>query len=100
MDFALNDDQAAIQAAARAFAEAELAPHSARWDEDREFPVETLRAALARAMHDATINQRLTGLGASIPPAAEITPARYTTVIREETETSREAVRIGNIKLE
>ena len=62
--------------------------------------VETLRAALARAMHDATINQRLTGLGASIPPAAEITPARYATVIREETETSREAVRIGNIKLD
>ena len=59
-----------------------------------------LRAALARAMHDATINQRLTGLGASIPPAAEITPARYATVIREETETSREAVRIGNIKLD
>ena len=40
------------------------------------------------------------GLGASIPPAAEITPARYTTVIREEMETSREAVRIGNIKLD
>jgi len=62
--------------------------------------VETLRAALARAMHDATINQRLTGLGGSIPPASEITPARYATVIREETETSREAVRIGNIKLD
>ena len=48
MDFALNDDQAAIQAAARTFAEAELAPHSARWDEDREFPVQTLRAAACR----------------------------------------------------
>lgn len=36
MDFALNDDQRAIQDAARAFAEAELAPHSARWDEDKQ----------------------------------------------------------------
>ena len=45
MDFALNDDQRAIQDAARAFAEAELAPHSARWDEDKHFPVDVLKAA-------------------------------------------------------
>jgi tripartite-type tricarboxylate transporter receptor subunit TctC len=62
--------------------------------------VETLRAALARAMADATIRQRLESLGAEIPPAAMITPARYAEVIREETETSRRAVQIGNIRLE
>ncbi len=45
MDFALNDDQRAIQDAARAFAEAELAPHSAEWDETKTFPVETMRLA-------------------------------------------------------
>jgi hypothetical protein len=45
MDFALNDDQRAIQDAARAFAEAELAPHSAEWDETKTFPVETMRQA-------------------------------------------------------
>ena len=45
MDFALNDDQRAIQDAARAFADAELAPHSAEWDELKIFPVETMRAA-------------------------------------------------------
>ena len=45
MDFVLSGEQAAIQAAAEAFAEAELAPHSARWDETREFPVATLRKA-------------------------------------------------------
>ncbi len=45
MDFALTDDQRAIQDAARAFAEAELAPHSARWDEDKHFPVDVLKAA-------------------------------------------------------
>lgn len=45
MDFALNDDQRAIQDAARAFADAELAPHSAEWDEHKIFPVDTMRAA-------------------------------------------------------
>jgi hypothetical protein len=32
---------------ARAFAAAELAPHAARWDEDKHFPVDTLRQAAA-----------------------------------------------------
>jgi alkylation response protein AidB-like acyl-CoA dehydrogenase len=45
MDFALTDDQRAIQDAARAFAEAELAPHSAEWDERKHFPVEVMRHA-------------------------------------------------------
>ncbi len=47
MDFQLTDDQQAIFETARAFAAAELAPHSARWDEDKVFPVETMRAAAA-----------------------------------------------------
>ena len=45
MDFALNDDQQAIQDAARAFAAAELAPHSAEWDETHHFPVDVMRRA-------------------------------------------------------
>lgn len=45
MDFALTDDQRAIQDAARAFAEAELAPHSAEWDETKHFPVDVMRQA-------------------------------------------------------
>ena len=45
MDFALSEDQRAIQAMAQAFARDELAPHSARWDEESFFPVETLRQA-------------------------------------------------------
>ncbi|HEX7886850.1 MAG TPA: acyl-CoA dehydrogenase family protein, partial [Phenylobacterium sp.] len=45
MDFELNEDQRAIEEAARAFAAAELAPHSARWDEEKTFPVDVLRAA-------------------------------------------------------
>ena len=45
MDFALNEDQAAIQAAAQSFAAAELAPHSARWDEEHHLPLDVLRRA-------------------------------------------------------
>jgi alkylation response protein AidB-like acyl-CoA dehydrogenase len=45
VDFAPSDDQRALEDAARAFAAAELAPHSARWDEDEHFPVDVLRAA-------------------------------------------------------
>lgn len=45
MDFALTDDQRAIQDAARAFSDAELAPHSAEWDETKHFPVDVMRRA-------------------------------------------------------
>ena len=45
MDFALTEDQRAIQEAARAFSDAELAPNSARWDEDKHFPVDVMRRA-------------------------------------------------------
>src|SRR6185369_5527944 len=45
MDFNLSDDQRAIEDAARAFAAAELAPHSARWDEEKHFPTDVLRKA-------------------------------------------------------
>lgn len=45
MDFALTEDQRAIQDAARAFADAELAPHSAEWDETKHLPVDVMRRA-------------------------------------------------------
>ena len=41
----LLDDQRAIQDAARGFAEAGLAPHSACWDETKHFPIDVLKAA-------------------------------------------------------
>ena len=47
MNFDLTEDQSAIRDAARAFSDAELAPHAARWDEEKHFPVEVLRQAAA-----------------------------------------------------
>jgi alkylation response protein AidB-like acyl-CoA dehydrogenase len=45
VDFSLSEDQRAIEDAARTFAAAEFAPHSARWDEEKHFPVEVMRKA-------------------------------------------------------
>jgi alkylation response protein AidB-like acyl-CoA dehydrogenase len=47
MDFKPTEDQRAIREMAQAFAAAELAPHSARWDEEKYFPVDVLRQAAA-----------------------------------------------------
>lgn len=45
MDFALTEEQQMIQAAAREFAQNEIAPIAARFDETGEFPEASIRAA-------------------------------------------------------
>ncbi len=45
MDFELNEDQQAFADMARAFAENELAPHAAEWDQQALFPVDVLKKA-------------------------------------------------------
>jgi len=47
MDFALSDEQQAIEAAASDFAAGRLAPNAARWDEEKHFPIDVLREAAA-----------------------------------------------------
>jgi alkylation response protein AidB-like acyl-CoA dehydrogenase len=61
VDFNLSDDQAAIFETARAFAAAELAPHSARWDAEGIFPVETLRAAAALGLAGIYVREDVGG---------------------------------------
>jgi alkylation response protein AidB-like acyl-CoA dehydrogenase len=63
MDFALSGDQRAIQDAALAFALAELAPHSARWDEDKHFPVDTMRRAAALGFAGIYVKEDVGGSG-------------------------------------
>ncbi len=43
MDFALTEEQEAIQEMARRFAADELAPHAGEWDEKKHFPVDVIR---------------------------------------------------------
>ena len=45
MSFNLNEEQLAFQEAARAFAQGEMEPHAAEWDEQKIFPKETIAAA-------------------------------------------------------
>ena len=63
MDFALSDDQRAIQSAAMAFSEAELAPHSARWDEEKHFPKDVLRQAAQMGFAGIYIGEDVGGAG-------------------------------------
>ena len=63
MDFALSEDQVAIQDAARAFAEGQLAPHSADWDERKHFPVDVLRQAAELGFAGIYVNEDVGGSG-------------------------------------
>ncbi|MGF1681553.1 acyl-CoA dehydrogenase family protein [Photobacterium minamisatsumaniensis] len=45
MDFALNDDQRAFASAASQFAQEQLAPNAAHWDETQTFPKDVLQQA-------------------------------------------------------
>ncbi|MDO8900899.1 MAG: acyl-CoA dehydrogenase family protein [Phenylobacterium sp.] len=65
MNFEFSDDQRALQAAAQAFAAAELAPYSARWDRESYFPVETLRQAAALGFAGIYLSEDVGGTGLS-----------------------------------
>ena len=45
MDFELSEEQGAFAQTARDFAQAELAPHAARWDAEAIFPREAIGKA-------------------------------------------------------
>ena len=50
MTFALTGEQTAIRDMARDFARARIEPHALEWDEQKTFPVETLREAATLGM--------------------------------------------------
>jgi len=63
MDFYLNEDQRAIEDAARNFAAAEFAPHSAEWDEKAIFPVPSLRKAAELGFAAIYVDPEVGGAG-------------------------------------
>jgi hypothetical protein len=65
MDFNLTEDQRAIEDAARDFAAAELAPNSARWDEEKHFPVDVLRKAAELGFAGLYVREDVGGSGLS-----------------------------------
>jgi alkylation response protein AidB-like acyl-CoA dehydrogenase len=72
MDFSLSEDQRAIQDAARAFAEAELAPHAAHWDERAFFPVDVMRRAASLGFGGIYVQEDVGGAALSRLNAAII----------------------------
>ncbi|WP_163649380.1 acyl-CoA dehydrogenase family protein [Modicisalibacter sp. 'Wilcox'] len=65
MDFALSDDQRALQQAAADFARVELAPHAADWDASAFFPVEVIRRAGEAGFLALYVDEAQGGLGLS-----------------------------------
>jgi len=72
MDFSLDDEQRALQQAARRFAQEALAPNAAVWDADSHFPLETIAAAGELGFCGLYAPAALGGLGMSRLDAALI----------------------------
>jgi len=78
MDFTLSEEQAAIRDMARDFAARELAPNADRWDQDKHFPIDTLREAAALGMGGIYVRDDVGGSGLSRLDAALIFEALST----------------------
>ncbi|MBN9452748.1 MAG: isobutyryl-CoA dehydrogenase [Bosea sp.] len=76
--FSLTEDQIAIRDMAQDFAAEALAPHAARWDEEKHFPVEEMRAAAALGMGGIYIRDDVGGSGLTRLDAALIFEALST----------------------
>ena len=72
MNFEYNQDQLAIQAMAKNFAETEFAPYASEWDQNEIFPVETLKKAAELGLAAIYVNERYGGSGLSRLDAAII----------------------------
>ena len=65
MDFRLSDEQLQIQQMVRDFAESEIKPSLAEWDEAQHFPVDTFKRAGELGMLGVTIPEEYGGAGLS-----------------------------------
>jgi hypothetical protein len=63
MDFELSEEQRAFQETARDFADQEMAPNAARWDEKKIFPVDVLRQAAALGFGGIYVSEAVGGSG-------------------------------------
>jgi alkylation response protein AidB-like acyl-CoA dehydrogenase len=64
MDFALTDDQREIQALAREFADAEIAPHATDWDREHRFPHEVFARLAELGLMGVCVPEEDGGAGA------------------------------------
>ncbi len=64
MDFELSAEQREIQALAREFAEAEIAPHAAAWDREHRFPQQLFASLAELGLMGVCVPEELGGAGA------------------------------------
>ncbi|MET4806251.1 isobutyryl-CoA dehydrogenase [Limibacillus sp. MBR-115] len=72
MDFEWTEEQHAFQAVARDFAQNEMLPHAASWDENETFPIEVLRQAAALGFGGIYVGEDVGGSGLTRLDAAII----------------------------
>ena len=72
MDFSLTEEQLAFQHTARCLARDRLLPNASRWDEERHFPAEELRAAAHLGFAGIYVDEEFGGSGLSRLDAALI----------------------------
>ncbi len=66
MDFALNDEQHALQETARRFAQNEIAPAAAHFDQVGEFPREIIKKAWELGLASMCVPEAYGGVGLSV----------------------------------
>jgi len=64
VDFDLTSDQLDVQKLCREFAEAEVAPHAAKWDENSEFPLDCVKKMGELGLLGLPIPEKYGGAGA------------------------------------
>lgn len=74
----LTEDQLAIQAMAREFADEKIAPHAIDWDERKHFPVDVLKEAAGLGMAAIYVREDIGGSGMTRHDAALIFEALAT----------------------
>jgi alkylation response protein AidB-like acyl-CoA dehydrogenase len=75
MQFALTDDQLAIQEVARRFTATRITPHAAHWDAEHIFPVDTIKASAELGFGAIYVSEAGGGIGLGRLEAALIMEA-------------------------
>ena len=65
LDEVLTGEERAVVARARAFAEEHVAPNAARWEWERRYPLETIKAACAAGLNTIELAKKHGGQGLS-----------------------------------
>src|SRR5258708_38680810 len=66
LDEVLTPDERAVVARAKAFAAEHVAPNAARWEWERRYPLETIKAACQAGLHTIELAKKHGGQGPSL----------------------------------